>query len=218
MIWLFIKQRSDEKHRLLFFVWTLVILVATLVQRRFAYYLVVNIALLSAYISWQIIWLAGLRKLVAKREEAKSASVKTDKTRARKAKSHKERQGISIYHVNTTLAIIVVFFFVFFWNIGKSKEVASQALFAPSDAWQASLLWMKDNTPDPFGDPDAYYRLYEPPPAGENFTYPKSAYGVMSWWDYGYWITRIAHRLPSTNPSQAPAPITKVAKLFLSQQ
>jgi oligosaccharyl transferase (archaeosortase A-associated) len=59
LIWLFIKQRGDEKHRLLFLIWTLVILVATLVQRRFAYYFVVNVALLSAYISWQIIWLAS---------------------------------------------------------------------------------------------------------------------------------------------------------------
>ena len=80
-----------------------------------------------------------------------------------------------------------------------------------------SLTWMKDNTPDPFGDPAAYYKLYEPPSSGENFTYPKSAYGVTAWWDYGYWITRIAHRMPSTNPSQEPKPITQVANLFLSQ-
>jgi dolichyl-diphosphooligosaccharide--protein glycosyltransferase len=122
-----------------------------------------------------------------------------------------------MYHINSSLAVIVVFFFVFFPNITKSKEVASQALFAPSDAWQESLTWMRDNTPDPFGDPEAYYKLYEPPPSGENFTYPRSAYGVTAWWDYGYWITRIAHRIPSTNPSQYPKPITQVARLFLSQ-
>jgi len=99
----------------------------------------------------------------------------------------------------------------------KAREVASQARFAPSDAWQASLLWMKGNTPDPFGDPDAYYKLYEAPPPGEDYKYPESAHGVTSWWDYGYWISRTAHRLPSVNPSQIPAPITKVAKLFVSQ-
>ena len=69
LIWLFIKRRSDEKNWLLLFVWTLVMLVATLAQRRFAYYLVINIALLSAYLSWQAIWLAGLRKLVTQPEE-----------------------------------------------------------------------------------------------------------------------------------------------------
>lgn len=291
LIYLFIKRRSDEKHLLLFFVWTLVILVATLAQRRFAYYLVVNIAVLSAYISWQIIWLAGLRKLVTSPEEkpekeyraleaprkrdyyeilgiARGASHKeiraafrklsaeyhadqnrtpeteerfkeitrayevlsnpgkrVDYDRARheiserkKTKSQKERQGITIHYINVILAIIVVFFFVFFWNITKSREVASEARFAPTDAWEEALSWMRGNTPDPFGDPDAYYRLYQPPPAGENFTYPRSAYGVVSWWDYGYWVTRTARRLPITNPSQASEPITLVAKILLSKE
>jgi len=81
----------------------------------------------------------------------------------------------------------------------------------------ASLDWLRSNTPDPFGDPDAYYRQYEAPPPGETFAYPQTAYGVTSWWDYGYWITQIAHRLPSANPSQDPAPIIKVADLFLSE-
>jgi dolichyl-diphosphooligosaccharide--protein glycosyltransferase len=62
---------------------------------------------------------------------------------------------------------------------------------------------MKDNTPDPFGNPDFYYALYEKPKAGEQYNYPNSAYGVMSWWDYGHWITRIAHRLPNANPFQS---------------
>jgi dolichyl-diphosphooligosaccharide--protein glycosyltransferase len=39
----------------------------------------------------------------------------------------------------------------------------------------------------------------------------------MSWWDFGYWITRIAHRIPNANPSQAAYPIKQVANFFLSQ-
>jgi asparagine N-glycosylation enzyme membrane subunit Stt3 len=136
----------------------------------------------------------------------------------KKTKKRAESQGLSIYYINVALAILVVFFLVFFFNIGKAVEVALAARFAPSDAWQSSLLWMKENTPEPFGDPDAYYQLYDPPPAGENFTYPQSAYGVVSWWDYGYWITRTAHRLPVANPSQASEPITQVAGLFLSRE
>jgi len=212
LIWLFIKQRSNEKHRLLFFIWTLIILLATLMQRRFAYYLVINISLLSAYLSWQAIWLAGLRKFVNKpenRAEGVKAETARDKT--------KKRHGITMNHINVILSIIVVFFFVLFPNIVKAKEVASAARFAPSDAWQASLTWMKENTPEPFGDPDAYYKIYERTSPGETFEYPESAYGVTAWWDYGYWITRIAHRLPSANPAQEPGPITKVARLFLSQ-
>jgi oligosaccharyl transferase (archaeosortase A-associated) len=210
-IWLYIKKRSDEKHLLLLFIWTLVMLVATLVQRRFAYYLVVNISLFSAYISWLIIWLVGLKQLAARRKEAsKVENIKQN------PKKQKKKRVYSIYHINVILAIIVVFFFVFFWNITKAKDVASRVNFAPSDAWEDSLHWVKDNTPDPFGDPESYYRIY-PVSSGEKFTYPPSAYGVTAWWDYGYWISRTAHRLPSANPAQDPERITKVANLFLSR-
>ena len=216
LIWFSIKQRPFDEPWLLLFIWTLVILMLTLVQRRFAYYLVVNIALLSAYLSWQAIWYAGIRKLAVKPESV-TEGIHEKSARARKKEKRKDSFKINIYHINASLAVIIVFFSVFYPNITKSKEVASSAPFAPSDGWMESLTWMRDNTPDPFGDPGAYYKLYEPPPSGETFAYPKSAYGVTAWWDYGYWITRIAHRMPSTNPSQDPKPITQVANLFLSQ-
>jgi dolichyl-diphosphooligosaccharide--protein glycosyltransferase len=216
LIWLFIKQRSDEQHRLLFLVWTLVILVATLVQRRFAYYLVINIAVLSAYFSWQVIWLAGLKKLVSKPESIKGG-MQRESAKTKTKKGRGGEGGINIYHIGVVSAIIAVFFFVFFFNIQVTKQATSAARFAPSDGWQDALTWMKNNTPEPLGDPDDYYKIYEVPP-GESYEYPESAYGVTSWWDYGYWISRIAHRLPSANPSQAPTPIILVAELFLSQE
>ena len=209
------RDTSDEEN--LFLLWTIIVLVLTLVQRRFAYYLVVNIALLSAYFSWQVMWLVGLRKLVKKTEPATEVAQEASAKTAKQAKQPKKHL-ISIYHINTVLAVIVVFFFVFFPNITKAKDVAMQPQYAPTDAWQESLIWMKNNTPEPFADqPDAYYRLYEPPPPEEGFLYPESAYGVTSWWDYGYWITRTAHRIPNTNPSQAAKPIVKVANFFLAE-
>jgi oligosaccharyl transferase (archaeosortase A-associated) len=214
LVWLFIKNRSDEKNQLLFFLWTALIFIATLVQRRFAYYLVVNISLLSAYISWRFIWEAGLKKISATNQAAATTVASAAK---RDKKKPKAKLGFSVYHVNVILAIIVVFFFVFFWNITKSKEISGQVSFAPSDAWEASLHWMKDNTPDPFGDPSTYYKVFEKASSGVNFTYPASAYGVTAWWDYGYWISRTAHRLPNANPAQEPDPITKVARFFLSK-
>jgi len=45
-------------------------------------------------------------------------------------------------------------------------------------------------------------RCMMPPPPGEAYDYPESAYSVMSWWDYGHWITRIAHRIPVANNFQ----------------
>jgi dolichyl-phosphooligosaccharide-protein glycotransferase len=66
----------------------------------------------------------------------------------------------------------------------------------PSDAWVQALRWMRHTTPEPFSDPEAYRALYDP---GRP---PRSSYGVLAWWDVGYWITRIARRVPIANPTQ----------------
>ncbi len=207
----------DRKHWLPFIIWTLVILFLTLAQRRFAYYLVVNIAVLSAYLFWQVLWLAGLRKLAVEPAPA-AVPVSAHKAKARKQESRRQKSRGSLSLFYTVIAGIAAFFLVFYPNIPKAAGMVTppEAPYAPSDAWVASLQWLRDNTPDPFGDPAAYYRIYEPPPPGEDFQYPASAYGVTSWWDYGYWITQIAHRLPSANPGQEPARIINVADLFLS--
>lgn len=210
LIVLAIKQRGEKESQVFFIIWAIIILIATLVQRRFAYYLVVNIAVLSAYISWEIIWWAGLRKLTQKAD--KDAATEKVETKVKAKKKKPQGQGVSIYYISTVAAIILVFFCIDFFNIAKAKQVASETAYAPTDGWMEALTWMKDNTPDPMGDPGAYDKLYN-----TDYKYPASAYGVAAWWDYGYWITRIAHRLPSTNPSQFPEPIMKVANLFLSE-
>ena len=110
---------------------------------------------------------------------------------------------------------MAIFFLVFFPNINAAVAIAKEPRFAPSNAWYESLSWLKENTPDPFGDPDAYYELYEPPLKGKDYDYPESAYGVMSWWDFGHWITRIAHRIPISNPFQSGA--GKAARFFTTQ-
>jgi len=238
LIGLFVKRRGDNSHWLIFIIWTLVMLLLTLVQRRFAYYLVVNIALLSAYLSWQVIWYVGLRKLVTTTGQIKEKA--DGRARLKKSERRKASRGITMYHINALLGIIVVFVFVFLFNIVNAKEVAESARFAPSDAWQTSLSWMRENTPEPLGNPDSYYQLetsdqyrslswmhdYIPNPSGNaevysqhegSYPYPESAYGVMSWWDYGYWITRIAHRIPNANPGQDPRALSSVASFFTSR-
>jgi asparagine N-glycosylation enzyme membrane subunit Stt3 len=37
----------------------------------------------------------------------------------------------------------------------------------------------------------------------------------MNWWDYGHWITYIAHRIPNSNPFQSG--VREVAKFFTAQ-
>jgi len=51
--------------------------------------------------------------------------------------------------------------------------------------WLETLTWMRYNTPDPGLD---YLAVYDKP-ANNKYPYPDTAYGVMSWWDYGHVIT-----------------------------
>ena len=234
LIFYLIRKRGDAEKTLLV-VWSVVILATALGQRRFAYYFAVNVALLTGYLSvliyyviryiidylssrstdymsWQALELADFEGLAT---QATASSTRAE----RKGVKLKERQVVrpAIHYSSIILWVIVIFFLVLFPNISPAVNTAKQARFAPTDAWMSSLSWLEENTPEPFSDPDAYYKLYEQPQPDESYNHPESAYGVLAWWDYGYWITRIAHRLPNANPSQAPAPITKVASFLLSQ-
>ena len=214
-ILLYLLFRNGVPERTLLIVWTMVILAATLGQRRFAYYLAINVAVLSSYLCWLLLVAAKLQRWPATVEPAQ---IKSGTTPAKRKPVQRHQAGfLSLRLINIALATIIIFFFAFFFNIKPAIEVAKRPIFAPSDAWCKSLDWLRDNTPEPFGDASYYYRLYEPLPPGQEYQYPKSAYSILSWWDYGYWITRIAHRVPATNPSQEPGPIIDVANFMLSQ-
>ncbi len=213
--------RKGDADKTLLFVWSLVILVATFSQNRFAYYFAVNVALLAAYLSWRVLQFAGLREARdgvevaedirdkrSERESAKTKQVRTSRQRKGKAKKREQRvlttrhlSGRSVY---VSLTLIVVFFLAFYFNIGEAIDRVKGNTGVNGD-WHESLVWMRENTPDPFNNPDSYYEIAQKPSAGEAYQYPDSAYGVMSWWDYGYWITYIAHRIPNANPSQSGA-------------
>jgi len=230
--------RKGEADKTLLVVWSLVILAATLGQRRFAYYLAINVALLTGYLSWQFLRLAGFKKLVAEPEEV---SERVTRERAGDKPKNKPKKGshVTTRHVNMALAVVIIFFGVFFPNAVYATATAGQARFAPSDAWHSSLSWLRENSPDPFDNPGFYYQLYEPLPypkyhdaptvdastsehiewnrlQRQTYNYPESAYGVTAWWDYGYWITRISHRLPSTTPGSRLTR-TLVARFLLAQ-
>ena len=253
LIYLVIKQGSGEKNLLV--VWSVVILAATIGQRRFAYYFAVNVALLTGFLSvliyyiiqfiidylggrktdyssQQILKFTGFPGLIGRPEKQRSR-IEMKKAKRIEMKKAKRRQRpetatgglhLTARPVAIALGIIVIFFLVFYPITGPSPDgqklaidTASQARFAPTNAWMNSLTWLKENTPDPFDNPDFYYESLQPPPLGESYKYPESAYGVLSWWDYGYWITRIAHRIPNTNPSQDPRTLTSAATFFTSQ-
>lgn len=70
--------------------------------------------------------------------------------------------------------------------------------------WRAALEWLKNNSPEPMGASRAGSRLWLRPRSG-NFPYPPSAYGVLTWWDYGYQVSYLAHRIPNANGAQIHA-------------
>ncbi len=212
LIYHVIKHGSAEKSLLV--VWSLVILAATLGQRRFAYYLAVNMALLTGYFSWRILERAGINKLGTQPAETSTRAER------RKVKLRGRQRGglhITSRHLVISAAMVIIFFVVYVPNFNYAKDVAKQARFAPTDAWHGSMDWLRENTPDPFDTPDFYNEIHERPLVEESYYYPESAYGVMSWWDYGYWIARIARRLPNASPGQDVEANTKAALFFTSQ-
>ena len=197
-----VKARSAE--RTFFLLWSIIMLMAVLGQRRFGYYYVINAALLTGYFSWKMLDLAGLGKLLAGPRQAVTAA-KEFRKRPKKTRD-KSRPRTFMQPRGAWLRVIAVgialFFLVFFPNFSGASRLAGTPNFVIHEGWYTSLQWLRDNSPEPFGDADYYYQLY-PPRAG--FEYPGTAYGVMSWWDYGYFITQIGRRLPNANPTQAGA-------------
>jgi dolichyl-diphosphooligosaccharide--protein glycosyltransferase len=192
------RQMSAEVNILL--IWSVVMLLATMGQRRFAYYFAVNVALLTGFLSWELLKYAGFR-----RRPAASGST------AGKTRPGNRKRGFHLgyQHMNMALGVVIVFFV-----IGQANNIASRPQFAPDIAWLESLAWLEKNTPEPFADSDAYFERFDRPPPGERFQYPDSAYAVMSWVDYGYWIARVAHRPVTLTPGPGGF---YVATTFLSQ-
>lgn len=72
------------------------------------------------------------------------------------------------------------------------------------------MEWLEAHTPDPGID---YLGVYQK----DRFNYPESAYGVLSWWDYGHYITFIGKRIPVTNPFQDHLYSSNTAGFYLSR-
>lgn len=204
--------RKADPGKTLLLVWSLFMFLATLGQNRFGYYYSVNVALLCGYLSWQVLSLGGFTD--ADELRARAEALKND-IKA-KIKKPSGRKGSSFSRILIhSLAVVIVFFAVFYPNIEPAYSMGQLAPLVMKDAYYEALYWMRDNTPDPFGDPSFYYAEYQAPADGEDYNYPKSAYGVMTLWDYGHAITRIAHRIPVSNPFQQGASISD--RFFVSQ-
>jgi len=208
LVYAAIKKESPD--RTLFLVWCLVMLIAVLSQRRFSYYFAVNAALLVGYFSWRVLDFAGLRELLAAPLEALKVVKKGKRTKKKAKAARRTVMKPRASWIKVSIAGVAVFFLVFFPNIAHVRALAEDSPLITA-GWYSSTTWLRENSPEPFGDPDFYYDLYETP-----FDYPATAYGVVSWWDYGHWITRIARRIPNASPA-GQANAAEVAHFFIAQ-
>jgi asparagine N-glycosylation enzyme membrane subunit Stt3 len=74
-------------------------------------------------------------------------------------------------------------------------QVASDRGINPD--WVQAFTWLRTNTPDPL--PAGSWGRYFPAKEAAG------AWGVAIWWDYGYELEQVAHRIPMSNGTQSGA-------------
>jgi dolichyl-diphosphooligosaccharide--protein glycosyltransferase len=178
---------KPKPEKVMLFIWSFLLLLAIYGQNRFAYYYSVVVVLLCAY-------LAGLLF-----DKTKFQDVPKAIKEQMKAKAGAPQYIKTALRMDRVLVVIVIIG-------GMVLPMYAQAIpytsggYDPSQSWMDACLWMKNNTPDPGMDFNA---IYPEPATGATFNYPSTAYGVMSWWDYGHYIETLAHRMPNSNPFQS---------------
>ena len=188
------KDKRDE--HIFAFIWFLLVIVSTIQHVRYEYYAAMSVVVLSALfvgsavsVTYNII--KTETKLVVEPTSKKKSKNKPHK------KSYDPMEGSKKYISVALLLIIVSLSGLFVYTSAMTNyTVSANGYIRMNGDWKDAMEWLNVNTPDPGVD---YYKIYDQ----STFTYPDSAYGVMSWWDYGHLITYIGKRIPNANPFQA---------------
>ncbi|WP_292371671.1 oligosaccharyl transferase, archaeosortase A system-associated [Methanosarcina sp. UBA411] len=179
--------RKPKPQEALLFIWSLLILLAIYGQNRFAYYYSINVSVLSAYLGGLL-----LEKVKWSELDQKFKSNLKSPTDIPKA--------LKFVKIEQVFAVLLIVVFLIYPVYGSAMPYTKMVYGQPIPPWEEACVWLSSNTPDPGMD---YNAIYEAPKNGEMFQYPDTAYGVMSWWDYGHYIETIGHRMPNANPFQA---------------
>ncbi|WP_410764636.1 oligosaccharyl transferase, archaeosortase A system-associated [Haloferax sp. DFSO60] len=196
-----VMQADYESEHLFILVWAAIITSAAFTQVRFNYYLAVVVAVMNAYLFKQVLGLdfIGLGSL-ERLEDVSYGQVAA--------------VAIAILLILTPVLIVPIQL----GNAGTSDTALQASQTGPGSVtvWDDSLDWMQSNTPaegelgGSANDMD-YYGTYS---ATSDYEYADGTYGVMSWWDYGHWITVLGERIPNANPFQQGA--TSAANFLLA--
>ncbi|WP_232688589.1 oligosaccharyl transferase, archaeosortase A system-associated [Halobacterium zhouii] len=215
---------EHDAEQLLVVVWGAFITSAAFTQVRFNYYLVVPVVVLNAYFLHLVLGAVDLAKPASKVEDVSWYQVGTVvmvllvvlvPVAAPVAADAFDNESAG----GATSPITV--------SNARGQQVPLQSVidagasFGPGAVtkWDDALEWMKSHTPKEgaYGNGGNtsqmdYYGTYS---QTDNFNYPDGSYGVMSWWDYGHWITVEANRIPHANPFQQGA--NTAANFLLAQ-
>lgn len=224
--------KESKQIYLFVIIWSLMMLYATTIQIRYEYYLAVNVALLGGiFVAWaaeyglkDLLLLIGIKsEKSGKSSEAETASASEDnaeetaagkksKKSAKKAKPVSKKEHANLLSAGVLIfAVLLSIPFVYF---SGTQDIAlgnamKQGGMTPD--WEEALSWMGENTPDTGID---YYGIY----TRNSYENPEEAYGVMTWWDYGHWITFISKRAPNSNPFQEGVAGKNGAAAYFIQQ
>ncbi|GAA5262963.1 oligosaccharyl transferase, archaeosortase A system-associated [Methanocalculus sp. MC3] len=219
--------KKNDAPALFTLIWFAVIFLATTRMIRFEYYCAANIALLaaiavgSAMQFWgrDLLRFTSIEKFLTPKEHPVPLEElpKVPEDMGGKGKKQKKTQkkvlkveGPSA--VQSGLLLVTVAFALLFGWSGLSANIAlgSQVSGGINSDWNAALTWLGENSPDPGVD---YYQIFNTPQMRGVYKYPLEAYGILSWWDYGHWITFVSKRIPHANPFQRGA--TTSAHFFM---
>ena len=177
--------RKPKPEAVLVIVWSVLIFFATYSQNRYAYYYSANASVLSAYVGGLL-----LEKVKWKELDDK---FKTN------VKSFADVPGFfKFFRIEHVIALLVIFVVLILPVYGASMDQAKGSVDPPEE-WLEACQWLGSHTPDPGMDFNGIYNTLN---NSEPFQYPDTAYGVMSWWDYGDYIEIFGHRMPNANPFQ----------------
>ena len=193
LVWQVIRRETPAA--LFVLIWSLFMFLATVAHIRWEYFFAVNIALLAAVcVSWAISFAADeVKKLLGKKQPAEAPVGKKGKKAVSTVSDKPDVLKIGVLAVVVLVALI-------FTGMSAASAVTTASAYGQAGGtekdWIEATEWLVEGTPETGID---YYALYE----REGFSYPAEAYGIMSWWDYGHYITTIGERIPNSNPFQA---------------
>ncbi len=172
--------RNISPQLLLFFIWLFIVTCLALLHQRYTYYLAVPLSVLYGL---------ALSFIFLKLDISTQFDCNDNKGNFDPPKDQTDR------YLSFGIIAIFLFFIPFFMFTADLNTLGVFSGPSINPDWQETLSWLRSNTPDP-GINSTY--IYEK----ESFNYPKNAYAILSWWDYGHAITVFSKRIATTNPFQ----------------